>query len=89
MLILKHLSVMSRSQKQALHEQQVEVTPPRKCRSPGDMSPPNKVARLRSDSGSLGKLAFFHYLERVVTMRCFWELKHIELEGLDGFEEVG
>lgn len=45
------------------------------------MSPPLKVARLLTDSCNSGKLAFFHYLERVETMRCFWELKHIELEG--------
>lgn len=50
-----------------------------------DESPGVKRVRLkavhRSQSIILGKLAFFHYLERVETMRCFWELKHIELEG--------
>lgn len=50
-----------------------------------DESPGVKQVRLkdvhRSQSIILGKLAFFHYLERVETMRCFWELKHIELEG--------
>ena len=57
-----------------------------------DSSPPLKQARLkvvrqRSDSINLGRLAFFRHLERVETMRCFWELKHIELNG--DFEEVG
>ncbi len=50
-----------------------------------DESPGVKQVRLkavhRSQSINLGKLAFFHYLERVETMRCFWEMKHIELEG--------
>lgn len=47
-----------------------------------------KVGRQCTDSqNNIAKLAFFYYPERVETMRCFWELKHIQLEG--GFEEVG
>ena len=46
-----------------------------------------KSVRQYSDIHGVGKLAFFHYLERVETMRCFWEMKHIELEG--DFPEVG
>uniref|UniRef100_A0A8C1XK82 Myosin light chain kinase family, member 4a n=2 Tax=Cyprinus carpio TaxID=7962 RepID=A0A8C1XK82_CYPCA len=51
-----------------------------------DESPRVKRARLKAvhrcpESIVLGKLAFFHYLERVETLRCFWELKHIEFEG--------
>ncbi|XP_063075617.1 myosin light chain kinase 2, skeletal/cardiac muscle isoform X2 [Engraulis encrasicolus] len=76
------------SDKQAHHGPQgIRVTPVRKSRSPGGMSPPLKVARLLTDSCNSGKLAFFHYLERVETMRCFWELKHIELEGSFEFKE--
>ncbi|KAJ8395516.1 hypothetical protein AAFF_G00032500 [Aldrovandia affinis] len=40
-----------------------------------------QVIRNRSHSLRQGELAFFQYLERVETMRCFWELKHVELEG--------
>ncbi|KAG5286719.1 hypothetical protein AALO_G00018020 [Alosa alosa] len=83
MLSMPKVAKYQGSEKLPNREQQM-VTPPRKYRSPDDMSPPKKVARMRSD----GKLTFFHYLERVGTMRCFWELKHIELEGLGGFEEV-
>jgi len=42
---------------------------------------PDESAQFKQARIHLGKLAFFHYLERVETMRCFWELKHIELEG--------
>ncbi|KAJ4943186.1 hypothetical protein JOQ06_005691 [Pogonophryne albipinna] len=37
--------------------------------------------RNRSNSLRLGRLAFYRHLEKVETMRCFWELKHVELEG--------
>uniref|UniRef100_UPI00398EEFA1 myosin light chain kinase 2, skeletal/cardiac muscle-like isoform X3 n=1 Tax=Pristiophorus japonicus TaxID=55135 RepID=UPI00398EEFA1 len=52
-----------------------------------------KVARLkeinkRSNSGRLGKMAFFHYLERVETMRNFWEEKASEPDGNTEDDEV-
>ncbi|KAL7875596.1 hypothetical protein AOLI_G00105590 [Acnodon oligacanthus] len=76
------------SDKKPCHERPGSAVTPR---AP-DSSPPLKQARLkvvrqRSDSINLGRLAFFRHLERVETMRCFWELKHIELTG--DFEEVG
>ncbi|CAL8394581.1 unnamed protein product [Boreogadus saida] len=37
----------------------------------------------RSNSLRLGRLALYCHLEKVETMRCFWELKHVELEGGD------
>ncbi|XP_071342668.1 myosin light chain kinase 2, skeletal/cardiac muscle isoform X2 [Trachinotus anak] len=40
-----------------------------------------KAIRNRSNSLRLGRLAFYQHLEKVETMRCFWELKHVELEG--------
>ncbi|XP_023284681.1 myosin light chain kinase family member 4-like isoform X2 [Seriola lalandi dorsalis] len=40
-----------------------------------------KEIRNRSNSLRLGRLAFYRHLEKVETMRCFWELKHVELEG--------
>ncbi|XP_061739730.1 myosin light chain kinase family member 4 isoform X2 [Nerophis ophidion] len=40
-----------------------------------------KSIRNRSNSLRFGRLAFYRHLEKVGTMRCFWELKHIELEG--------
>ncbi|XP_061831594.1 myosin light chain kinase family member 4 [Nerophis lumbriciformis] len=40
-----------------------------------------KAIRNRSNSLRFGRLAFYRHLEKVGTMRCFWELKHIELEG--------
>lgn len=40
-----------------------------------------KAIRNRSNSLRLGRLAFYRHLEKVETMRCFWELKHVELEG--------
>ncbi|XP_077574020.1 myosin light chain kinase family member 4 isoform X2 [Stigmatopora nigra] len=42
-----------------------------------------KAIRNRSNSLRFGRLAFYRHLEKVGTMRCFWELKHIELEGKD------
>lgn len=39
-----------------------------------------KEIRNRSNSLRLGRLAFYRHLEKVETMRCFWELKHVELE---------
>ncbi|XP_048018273.1 myosin light chain kinase 3 isoform X3 [Megalobrama amblycephala] len=67
------------------HERPViEVTLLKNTETP-DESPQFKQARLKvvhqCQSISLGKLAFFHYLERVETLRRFWELKHIELKG--------
>ncbi|XP_051872923.1 myosin light chain kinase 2, skeletal/cardiac muscle [Pristis pectinata] len=52
-----------------------------------------KVSRLkeinkRSNSGRLGKMAFFHYLERVETMRNFWEEKTSEPDGNTEDDEV-
>lgn len=62
----------------------IEVTLLKSTETP-DESPQFKQARLKvvhqCQSISLGKLAFFHYLERVETLRRFWELKHIELKG--------
>ncbi|XP_061680018.1 myosin light chain kinase family member 4 isoform X2 [Syngnathoides biaculeatus] len=40
-----------------------------------------KAIRNRNNSLRFGRLAFYRHLEKVGTMRCFWELKHIELEG--------
>nr|XP_057929589.1 myosin light chain kinase family member 4 isoform X2 [Doryrhamphus excisus]XP_057929590.1 myosin light chain kinase family member 4 isoform X2 [Doryrhamphus excisus] len=40
-----------------------------------------KAIRNRSNSLRFGRLAFYRHLEKVGTMRCFWELKHMELEG--------
>ncbi|KAF1385337.1 hypothetical protein PFLUV_G00106680 [Perca fluviatilis] len=40
-----------------------------------------KAIRNRSNSLRLGRLAFYRHLEKVETMRCFWELKHVEMEG--------
>ncbi|CAL8270629.1 unnamed protein product [Arctogadus glacialis] len=37
----------------------------------------------RSNGLRLGRLALYCHLEKVETMRCFWELKHVELEGGD------
>ncbi|KAK5869462.1 hypothetical protein PBY51_024175 [Eleginops maclovinus] len=54
-----------------------------------------KAIRNRSNSLRLGRLAFYRHLEKVETMRCFWELKHVELEGnqqvllVGGREEAG
>ncbi|XP_019741598.1 myosin light chain kinase 3 isoform X2 [Hippocampus comes] len=42
-----------------------------------------KAIRNRSNSLRFGRLAFYKHLEKVGTMRCFWELKHMELEGKD------
>lgn len=39
-----------------------------------------KAIRNRSNSLRLGRLAFYRHLEKVETMRSFWELKHVELE---------
>lgn len=52
-----------------------------------------KVPRLkeinkRSNSGRLGKMAFFHYFERVETMRNFWEEKANEPDGNTEDDEV-
>uniref|UniRef100_A0A3B1IXP3 Myosin light chain kinase family member 4 n=1 Tax=Astyanax mexicanus TaxID=7994 RepID=A0A3B1IXP3_ASTMX len=76
------------SDKKACHQRPGSgpVSPGMKTEAP-DSSPPCKQARRlkrarqRSDDISLGRLAFFRHLERVETMRCFWELKHIELSG--------
>ncbi|KAM9427178.1 uncharacterized protein ACWYII_018866 [Salvelinus alpinus] len=75
------------------HERQAPEVPLQRTENNhhGWVSPPAKVAKLKvgrqhTDSqNNIAKLAFFYYLERVETMRCFWELKHIQLEG--GFEE--
>ncbi|XP_058495363.1 myosin light chain kinase family member 4 isoform X2 [Solea solea] len=40
-----------------------------------------KAIRNRGNNLRLGHLAFYHHLEKVETMRCFWELKLVELEG--------
>lgn len=40
-----------------------------------------KSIRNRSNSLRLGRLAFYRHLEKVGTMRSFWELKHEEMEG--------
>ncbi|KAM3619020.1 uncharacterized protein V6R79_001774 [Siganus canaliculatus] len=40
-----------------------------------------KAIRNRSNSLRLGRLAFYRHLEKVETMRSFWELKHEQLEG--------
>lgn len=39
-----------------------------------------KAIRNRSNSLRLGRLAFYRHLEKVETMRSFWELKHVEME---------
>ncbi|CAG5863137.1 unnamed protein product [Menidia menidia] len=39
--------------------------------------------RNRSNSLRLGRLAFYRHLEKVETMRSFWELKQVELAGKD------
>ncbi|XP_049588349.1 myosin light chain kinase family member 4 isoform X2 [Syngnathus scovelli] len=46
-----------------------------------------KAIRNRSNSLRLGRLAFYRHLEKVGTMRCFWELKHMELQGKDDKEK--
>ncbi|XP_043075950.1 myosin light chain kinase family member 4 isoform X3 [Puntigrus tetrazona] len=35
----------------------------------------------------MGQLAFFGHLERVERMRCYWELKHVQLKTLEQFRE--
>ncbi|XP_028300862.1 myosin light chain kinase family member 4 isoform X2 [Gouania willdenowi] len=40
-----------------------------------------KAIRNRSNSLRLGRLAFYRHLEKVETMRSFWELKYVELQG--------
>ncbi|KAF6734154.1 hypothetical protein FQA47_012693 [Oryzias melastigma] len=40
-----------------------------------------KAIRNRGNSLRLGRLALYKHLEKVETMRSFWELKHVELEG--------
>jgi len=40
-----------------------------------------KSIRNRGNSLRVGRLALYRHLEVVETMRCFWELKHVELEG--------
>ncbi|KAJ8368880.1 hypothetical protein SKAU_G00089080 [Synaphobranchus kaupii] len=55
-------------------EEEEEQSPP----APSSKVAGLNVIRNRSNSLRHGKLAFFHYLERVETMRCFWELKHVE-----------
>ena len=78
--------------KKPLGERRSEVTPLKRTESSqddgvqGSVFPSAKVARLkaahsRSDSQHLTTLVFFQCLERVETMRIFWELKHIEMEG--------
>lgn len=39
-----------------------------------------RAIRNRSNSLRLGRLAFYRHLEKVETMRSFWELKHVEME---------
>ncbi|XP_056893692.1 myosin light chain kinase 3 isoform X2 [Takifugu flavidus] len=39
-----------------------------------------KAIHNRSNSLRLGRLAFYRHLEKVETMRSFWELKHVEME---------
>ncbi|XP_060721091.1 myosin light chain kinase family member 4 [Tachysurus vachellii] len=36
---------------------------------------------------AIGRMDFFRHLERVETLRCYWELKHIQLEGLGQLKE--
>ncbi|KAK3516527.1 hypothetical protein QTP70_021747, partial [Hemibagrus guttatus] len=31
---------------------------------------------------AIGRMDYFRHLERVETLRCYWELKHVQLEGL-------
>ncbi|XP_026201527.1 uncharacterized protein LOC113152482 [Anabas testudineus] len=40
-----------------------------------------KAIRNRSNSLRLGRLAFYRHLEKVETMRSFWEHKQVELKG--------
>uniref|UniRef100_A0A8C1YMD8 Myosin light chain kinase family, member 4b n=1 Tax=Cyprinus carpio TaxID=7962 RepID=A0A8C1YMD8_CYPCA len=35
----------------------------------------------------MGRLGFFGHLERVERMRCYWELKHVQLQTLEQFRE--
>ncbi|KAL7397808.1 hypothetical protein ABVT39_028219 [Epinephelus coioides] len=42
-----------------------------------------KDIRNRSNNLRLDRLAFYRHLEKVETMRCFWELKHVEMEAKD------
>ena len=37
-----------------------------------------KAIHNRSNGLRLDRLAFYRYLEKVETMRSFWELKHVE-----------
>ncbi|XP_019904268.2 myosin light chain kinase family member 4 isoform X2 [Esox lucius] len=46
----------------------------------GDKMEGLKVIRNRGNSLRLGRLEFFRHLEKVETMRSFWELKLVELE---------
>ncbi|XP_047007034.1 myosin light chain kinase family member 4 isoform X2 [Ictalurus punctatus] len=34
-----------------------------------------------------GRMDFFRHLERVETLRCYWELKHVQLKGLEQLKE--
>lgn len=35
-----------------------------------------------SERSAIGCNDFLRHLERVETLRCYWELKHVQLEGL-------
>ncbi|XP_068174995.1 myosin light chain kinase family member 4 isoform X2 [Antennarius striatus] len=43
-----------------------------------------KAIRNRSNSLRLGRLAFYRHLEKVETMRSFWELKQVEMKQQEG-----
>ncbi|XP_072540895.1 uncharacterized protein mylk4b [Salminus brasiliensis] len=42
---------------------------------------------LTSTGPSVSRLAFYRHLERVETLRCYWELKHTQLKSKDGVEK--
>ncbi|XP_028832468.1 myosin light chain kinase 2, skeletal/cardiac muscle isoform X2 [Denticeps clupeoides] len=87
--------VANDSDKKPAHNHQgSEVISPRKSKGCDAKTPPAKVARLKviyqsSDGLGMGKQAFIHNLERVETLRCFWELKYTELQykGKEGKEK--
>lgn len=83
---------ISRSDKRNLCKESVYGK--KNCKTPNTALPPPipmspivekmeglKAIRNRSNSLRLDRLAFYRHLEKVETMRSFWELKHVELEG--------
>ncbi|XP_046905482.1 myosin light chain kinase family member 4 isoform X2 [Hypomesus transpacificus] len=74
--------VEGRSDLNPARKRQASDPQPLRPPSPGaDKMEGLTVIRNRSNSLRLGRLAFYRHLEKVETMRSFWELKHVELKG--------